>query len=732
MTNEKNYQYAGNTVCGCCGDECLEIRITPANFDKYCRAPNGEWIHRVETDPRGEDKHYCEIWFKNRGEITIAGEELQYTDGNVNVWGFYSNWYDDKQTNQNFEWERHYSEGCKYVTTATFSLGNYHTATYVYTETFYNVEYGTRPDRHERKQVYIDGVLCYVEDFYGWHSTSSEGDDEFSNVPLIRKDGKVYVYSGIHYVGNFDDVPDAFFTYKKTFEYIGSSDKYISVTPTATWKKTYNCISYDEARCHQGTLSDSDKNAMEEARRYEAEHIDCCIYPHPLFTAFSPQIKVKILNAPDGYANFPSEIRPVSYRLRERGIPFEWQEASYCQIGDGKAGRLSVSGGGIFTTLCEGFQCTEIPYGATIEYTEYPNTCKGLTLISAPRYGNAQVIHGDDENGYERWLLRYTAPTSLPDGVCVDELQYKRKALYGEQVCGIRFKIYKDEWQDLSTPIIGYGLDVGDTFASNDPLFDCCCKRVLRLTVTGQSVDIGDSTDRTPSSDWTVELYGEVSAGTLTTDKIYNTEFKFIDGYSDWSYVSNYGGYTTRFDQDTYPNSDNRDAYQQAKNKISQIRAVYEEAPPRGDYFVHSTNNYVELCSNRDIKQIRINVGGKLVKRTVRVTQNGYGSTTSTSQIDSVDLPNHTYIIDGGESPAETAYADRFGVNYIDNMYFRIQIGEAQLMTSRNGLAIPVGSEMFITQMNGRSEYNANGDYVYIYDEVVYQPSGETVSIQYF
>lgn len=686
------YQYAGNPSCGCCDDPCPLIQISRCNFNEYCNTSGEEWReHDYGTQSRSDKQ--CELWYTQSATISLDSSKTGTVDGTVWIEGFGAGAWDDKYRGSS----QTRADGDTFVKYHTLTLGNKTIVYSITTVWLYDSGASTyRPTTTYR--VYIDNILYWVVERIGEEDTSSEGDFFYSWVIYRRGNNiDVYIDGGSRWVWSFTDASSNTFTYAFQAIYTGST-KYICVDPNLTWrtvkyKPDPDCVYYPP-----GTLTQTEINDIEERQRLSFENNDECRYTSGTFCpVFSPNIGIRISSKPGEYSACPSLYRPVYVTGGRYSTYQNWeiQKTSYC-IDSGIARRINnrIT---YASPLRAVNNCSELPYGYTIEYWLYATEAAAVSIITAPANGTATIV---EENDTRR--IRYTAPASLPTGTCIDWLEYQLIGKYGETSRGVlKFKLYNEEytqdtiWEDyLLSPSKGI-VEQSDYY-----------QQVLMLEVNGERANIGEIPTSTETQ-WHVELYGLLPHGIKKYTELSGVTFSYLDGISSWFYQ--YGdvgdlGDVVRSDNPLTPTDPDYQYYTAAKAMLEAITAsITLRGRERTTDFIVSNNNILDSCSTSIIDSTTTTVSVKLVK----------SSTITGVEIDSQQLQDQTLVVDWGISPEESPmgllvptdqgfsidvsqYSSRFYINSV-SVSVRIRIGQITAKTSPENGVLWTGNGEVVT-----------------------------------
>jgi len=723
----KWYKYAGNPSCGCCDELCPLIAITRCNFNEYCITSGEEW----REHDYGASGKQCELWYTQSATISIDSSKTGAVDGAVWIDGFTANAWDAKYKGSG----QTRADGDTFTITETVTLGT-HTIVYSQAhEWVYNSSSATYSDIL-KIGVYIDGN-CYWTDVLENRGSSSTEPSYTFNLVLFRRGNNVDVYTsnGNRWVWSFSDLSSNRFAYTFQAVYTGST-KYICVTPNLTWrtvkyKPDAGCVYYPP-----GTLTQTQINDIEERQRLSFENNPDCRYTSGTFCPeFSPNFGIRIANKPSEYSACPSIYQIVYIADSIGGTSYTnpvWniQKTSYC-IDSGIARRINNS----ITyenSVRAVSNCSEFPYGFTIDYWLDTTDAEGMSIVTAPQHGTATIL--EDSNTRR---IRYTAPTSLPTGTCIDWLEYQLTGKYGETSRGVlKFKLYNEEytqdyiWEDyLFSPSEGI-VEQSDYY-----------QKVLKLTVEGERANIGDIPTSTETQ-WHVELYGLLPHGIKKYTELSGVIFSYLDGISSWYYqYGNIGdlGDVVSSDNPKTPTDPDYQYYAAAKAMLEAITAsITLRAAQRGNKFFVSNNNIIDSCSSQAIATTTITASVKLVKTNVYIVSTGSGSQTTETETDSQQLQNQTLVIDWGESPAESpiglivptdqslsidvaAYSSRFYISSVPLTVY-IRIGQ---------ITVDTGSSTPLWTGNQQSGTTPGGDSWQSYDKITAEIQTST-SITYF
>lgn len=720
------YQYAGNPSCGCCDDPCPYIQITRCNFNEYCNTSGEEWReHDYGTQSRPDKQ--CELWYTQSATISLDSSKTGAVDGTVWIEGFGAGAWDDKYRGSS----QTRADGDTFIKYHTLTLGNKTIVYSITTVWLYDSGASTyRPTTTYR--VYIDNILYWVTERIGEEDTSSEGDFFYSWVIYRRGNNvDVYIDGGSRWVWSFTDASSNTFTYAFQAIYTGST-KYICVTPNLTWrtvkyKPDAGCVYYPP-----GTLTQTQINDIEERQRLSFENNIDCRYTSGTFSpVFSPTIGFMLTNKPTEYSSCPSLYRPVYIQSIGNWLI---QSTSYC-FDSGIAKRINV-GVALESGVRAINNCSELPYGYTIDYWLYATDAAAVSIVTAPANGTASIVEELDGNNevYIR-RIRYTAPSTLPTGTCIDWLEYQLTGQYGETSRGVlKFKLYPEEatqsetWEDyLFSPSVG--------IIEDSPYY----QQVMKLTVEGERANVGEASTETQ---WHTELYGLFPHGAKTYSDISGIRFSYLDGVSSWFYQ--YGdvgdlGDVVRSDYPLTPTDPAYQYYTAAKTMLEAITAsITLRAAQRGNKFFVSNNNIIDSCSTQAIDSTTITASVTLKKTNVYIVHDGYGAQTTETVIDTQSLQNQTLVIDWGESPAESPlglivptdqslnidvsqYYSRFNINSVPLTVY-IRIGQ---------ISVDTGSSAPLWTGNQQSGYTPENYYWESYDKVTAEIQTST-SITYF
>lgn len=688
----KYYKYAGNPSCGCCDDPCPSITINRCNFNEFCTTSGEEWFERDYGTQARPDKR-CELWYTQSATITIKSDKIKAVEDSVWIYdfdNFYANAWDAKPPTGHENTQTR-ADGDTFVQTSTIAFGS-HTVVYsIVSEWIYNTS-NAAYDKTTRIGVYIDNNLCWTDELEYRGDSSSEPSYTF-DIILFRRGNFIDVYtnSGHCWVGSFAYSSAYHFAYEFHAEYTGTT-KYLLVSPNLTWKTVKykpdpGCVYYPP-----GALTQAQKNDIEERQRLSFEDNPACEYTSgTLCPVFSPPFGIQLSGVPSEYSSCPTIYCPVYIQPGASNYNWNIQKMSYC-MDSGIARRINL-GVSYESPVRAVNNCSEFPYGFTIDYWEYATDSAGLSIVTAPQYGTASIVEEVDGNNevYIR-RIRYTAPSTLPTGTCIDWLEYQLTGKYGETSRGVlKFKLYPEDytqdsiWEEyLTSP--GYG-SVEDSDYWQD---------VLKLIIEGEWANVGDSSGETQ---WHVELFGLLPHGHLHFNDLLNVNFSFIDGISYWYYqCGNIGELNDSVNSNgsiqNYIAWGLEQCYYDAKAMLEAITAqITTSVASRGSKFIVSNNNIIDSCSSQQIESTTTTVSVKLVKTRVYTVSTGFGSTTTRTEIDSQQLQNQTLVLDWGISPEESPlglaipgdqslpdidvsqYSSRFNINSVP-LSVRIRIGQ--------------------------------------------------------
>lgn len=729
------YQYAGNPSCGCCDNPCPSITITRCNFNEYCNTSGEEWREHDYGTQAVPDKQ-CELWYTQSASISIDNTKTGKVDNAVWIDGFNAGAWDDKYRGSS----QTRADGDTFVITETVTLGS-HTIIYSQAhEWVYNSSSATYSDIL-KVGVYIDGILYWTDELEYRGDPTTLPSYTF-NLVLFRRGNSVDVYTsnGNRWVWTFTDVTQNTFAYSFQAVYTGST-KYICVTPNLTWKTVKykpdpGCVYYPP-----GTLTQTQINDIEQRQRLSFEDNPACEYTSGILCPiFSPPFSFMLSNRPPEYSADAAVYSPVyvtKYVYQDYVNPvWEVQKRSYC-FNSGIARRINL-----YAEYVEGVRainnCSDLPYGFTIDYYLYATDAAAVSIITAPANGTASIIEELDGNNevYIR-RIRYTAPSSLPTGTCIDWFEYQLTGKYGETSRGVlKFKLYNADytqdsmWEDyLFYPTEG--------IVENAPYY----QEVLKLTVEGERTEIGTVyTDE--ETQWHTELYGLFPHNLKNYTDLTNVTFSYINNVSSWVYqCGNIGesGDTVMSSNPLTPQDTLYQCYLDAKSMMEAITAQFSfRVGKRGAAFNVSSNNILDSCSSRLIDSTTITASVTLKKTNVYNVQTGSGEQGTETLIDTQELQDQTLVVDWGTSPAESPlglvipgdqsltidvsqYSSRFNINTVNvNVYIRV-----------GQISADTGSSAPLWTGNYQSGTTQDGYAWSSYDYVTAEITTST-SIQYF
>lgn len=659
--------YNGN--CCCRKDkDCHLFSAQLGHGEPCCIASDFQWIPEYDH-PAAK----CRAWFHKNAEVEFDCEtirNLYEEDENIGI-TLDSNFYPHDSIGQRSDEIRH--DGDTFETQNIITAGN---LTLIISHKYvwhYNENTGLFDKVETCKIIVNDKVLC--ENTGIWNEdTSSEGDDEapvgnISTVSILKKEGQSEAYYGNLFLGNFNA---NYATCKATASYTGT-DKYIEGSVSASWNipdREWLYEGLDEFSKYATLTEEQTEQLIELTRQYKKEHRGC---PCPKKT---PKIKYVAEHLPNytdvnsssslscnqwavttkyNYNLTKHEWNPCYAECCHNGIQYP-RKLAYCKIGTWRdkgffncftssssiiEGEVWDDTGDIYARLeldklyrkpspirARNY-CLDIPYGATYSFIweiSYLLPNYNLRIVDEPEYGSVIIkdecrrrsLYSDEK--FFTYTLRYKAPTSLPYGVCMTQLSYEITGKYGEKSVGyITFKHYRREPDDDSDIKTEFDL-LNDNDGYDSDNYETVSGLVLSADCnrTSENLDISFIS----SKDWSVALYKIGSDDTYRA--IDNVSFDSYMVKTDCVYTDNVLQYYKNRYPDTYNDyKDVIDSYNKRKNYLKDITIKEVEVIPRPTDNCESITDLttaVQLCTDKNVKELTVSVSVSLVKKHVKST----------------------------------------------------------------------------------------------------------------